>query len=171
MSCPQAAGESVLALGAPPPPSSLALISAGELFRHFQSLIPACVALCPFLHTFTLRCHSLDCGTHLCPARGLFEPAVSVCVQQRAAPGLSSQRPQCSPLMPAPCSQCLLQCSVCWLCRFFIVHADGSGTELLRGRDVHRELAEACRDPTAAVLQEPVQEHPGRKAGLVSQQN
>ncbi|XP_063999999.1 sperm-associated antigen 17 [Pogoniulus pusillus] len=44
--------------------------------------------------------------------------------------------------------------------RFFIVYADGSGTELLRGRDVHRELAEACSDPTVAVLQEPAQEHP-----------
>ncbi|XP_010565811.1 PREDICTED: sperm-associated antigen 17 [Haliaeetus leucocephalus] len=45
--------------------------------------------------------------------------------------------------------------------RFFIVYADGSGTELLRSRDVHRYLAEACSDPTAAVLQDPVQERPG----------
>ncbi|XP_050750257.1 sperm-associated antigen 17 [Gymnogyps californianus] len=45
--------------------------------------------------------------------------------------------------------------------RFFIVYADGSGTELLRSRDVHKYLAEACSDPAAAVLQDPVQEHPG----------
>ncbi|XP_009976192.1 PREDICTED: sperm-associated antigen 17-like, partial [Tauraco erythrolophus] len=45
--------------------------------------------------------------------------------------------------------------------RFFIVHADGSGTELLRSRDVHEYLAEAGRDPAAAVLQDPVQGHPG----------
>uniref|UniRef100_A0A663FH94 Sperm associated antigen 17 n=2 Tax=Accipitrinae TaxID=8955 RepID=A0A663FH94_AQUCH len=45
--------------------------------------------------------------------------------------------------------------------RFFIVYTDGSGTELLRSRDVHRYLAEACSDPAAAVLQDPVQECPG----------
>ncbi|XP_064321296.1 sperm-associated antigen 17 isoform X2 [Phalacrocorax carbo] len=45
--------------------------------------------------------------------------------------------------------------------RFFIIYADGSGTELLRSRDVHKYLAEACGDPAAAVLQDPVQEHPG----------
>ncbi|XP_068026773.1 LOW QUALITY PROTEIN: sperm-associated antigen 17-like, partial [Melanerpes formicivorus] len=45
--------------------------------------------------------------------------------------------------------------------RFFIIYADGSGTELLRSRDVHKYLAEACSDPTVAVLQDPVQEHPG----------
>ncbi|XP_035750501.1 sperm-associated antigen 17 [Egretta garzetta] len=45
--------------------------------------------------------------------------------------------------------------------RFFIIYADGSGTELLRSRDVHEYLAEACSDPTAAVLQDPVQERPG----------
>ncbi|XP_009948670.1 PREDICTED: sperm-associated antigen 17, partial [Leptosomus discolor] len=45
--------------------------------------------------------------------------------------------------------------------RFFIIYADGSGTELLRSRDVREYIAEACSDPTAAVLQEPVQEHPG----------
>ncbi|KAM6286776.1 sperm-associated antigen 17 [Spheniscus humboldti] len=45
--------------------------------------------------------------------------------------------------------------------RFFIIYADGSGTELLRSRDVHKYLAEACSDPAAAVLQDPVQERPG----------
>ncbi|XP_075021977.1 sperm-associated antigen 17 [Calonectris borealis] len=45
--------------------------------------------------------------------------------------------------------------------RFFIIYADGSGTELLRSRDVHKYLGEACSDPAAAVLQDPVQEHPG----------
>ncbi|XP_075293875.1 sperm-associated antigen 17 isoform X3 [Opisthocomus hoazin] len=45
--------------------------------------------------------------------------------------------------------------------RFFIIYADGSGTELLRSRDVHKYLAEACSDPTAAVLQDPVEERPG----------
>ncbi|XP_009878228.1 PREDICTED: sperm-associated antigen 17 [Charadrius vociferus] len=45
--------------------------------------------------------------------------------------------------------------------RFFIIYADGSGTELLQSRDVHKYLAEAHSDPAAAVLQEPVQEHPG----------
>ncbi|XP_074449495.1 sperm-associated antigen 17 [Larus michahellis] len=45
--------------------------------------------------------------------------------------------------------------------RFFIIYADGSGTELLRSRDVHEYLAEVRRDPTAAVLQDPVQERPG----------
>ncbi|XP_052649829.1 sperm-associated antigen 17 [Harpia harpyja] len=45
--------------------------------------------------------------------------------------------------------------------RFFIVYTDGSGTELLRSRDVRRYLAEACSDPAAVVLQDPVQERPG----------
>ncbi|KAM9301129.1 sperm-associated antigen 17 [Morus bassanus] len=45
--------------------------------------------------------------------------------------------------------------------RFFIIYGDGSGTELLRSRDVHEYLAEARSDPAAAVLQDPVQEHPG----------
>uniref|UniRef100_A0A8C0F2N9 Sperm associated antigen 17 n=1 Tax=Bubo bubo TaxID=30461 RepID=A0A8C0F2N9_BUBBB len=45
--------------------------------------------------------------------------------------------------------------------RFFIVYADGSGTELLRSRDVHKYLAEVSGDPAAAVLQDPVQECPG----------
>ncbi|XP_042644440.1 sperm-associated antigen 17 isoform X3 [Tyto alba] len=45
--------------------------------------------------------------------------------------------------------------------RFFIIYADGSGTELLRSRDVHKYLAEVQSDPAAAVLQDPVQECPG----------
>ncbi|KAK2516801.1 Spag17 [Columba guinea] len=53
-----------------------------------------------------------------------------------------------------------VQC-VCWLCRFFIVYADGSGSELLRSRDIDKYLAEACSDPATAVLQDPVQECPG----------
>uniref|UniRef100_A0A803W6Q4 Sperm associated antigen 17 n=1 Tax=Ficedula albicollis TaxID=59894 RepID=A0A803W6Q4_FICAL len=45
--------------------------------------------------------------------------------------------------------------------RFFIISADGSGTELLRKRDVHKYVAEACSDPATVVLQDPVQEQPG----------
>ncbi|XP_064375562.1 sperm-associated antigen 17 isoform X3 [Dromaius novaehollandiae] len=45
--------------------------------------------------------------------------------------------------------------------RFFVIYADGSGTELLRSRDVEEHLAEACSDPATAVLQDPVQECPG----------
>ncbi|KAM6093522.1 sperm-associated antigen 17 [Chlamydotis macqueenii] len=45
--------------------------------------------------------------------------------------------------------------------RFFIIYADGSGTELLRNREVHEYLAEAYSDPAAAVLQDPVEECPG----------
>ncbi|OXB76247.1 UNVERIFIED_CONTAM: hypothetical protein H355_014655 [Colinus virginianus] len=37
---------------------------------------------------------------------------------------------------------------------------DGSGTELLRSKDVEEYLAEVCGDPAVAVLQEPVQEYP-----------
>lgn len=50
-----------------------------------------------------------------------------------------------------------------WLCRFFIISADGSGMELLRAKDVCEYMAEACSDPATAVLQDPVQEQPGRK--------
>ncbi|XP_077030356.1 sperm-associated antigen 17 isoform X2 [Agelaius phoeniceus] len=45
--------------------------------------------------------------------------------------------------------------------RFFIISADGSGTELLRTKDVHEYMAEACSDPATAVLQDLVQEQPG----------
>ncbi|XP_071617247.1 sperm-associated antigen 17 isoform X2 [Heliangelus exortis] len=45
--------------------------------------------------------------------------------------------------------------------RFFVIYTDGSGTELLRLRDVHEYLAEAVHDPAAAVLQDPVEECPG----------
>nr|XP_009687952.1 PREDICTED: sperm-associated antigen 17 [Struthio camelus australis] len=45
--------------------------------------------------------------------------------------------------------------------RFFVVYADGSGTELLQSRDVEEYLAEACSDLATAVLQDPVQESPG----------
>lgn len=57
-----------------------------------------------------------------------------------------------------------MQSHVCvCLCRFFIISADGSGTELLRVKDVHKYMAEACSDPATAVLQDPVQEQTGRK--------
>ncbi|KAM9565464.1 sperm-associated antigen 17 [Guaruba guarouba] len=45
--------------------------------------------------------------------------------------------------------------------RFFIIKADGSGTELLRNRDVQEYLAKVYSDPAAAVLQDPVEELPG----------
>ncbi|XP_037990699.1 sperm-associated antigen 17 isoform X2 [Motacilla alba alba] len=45
--------------------------------------------------------------------------------------------------------------------RFFIISADGSGTELLRTKDVLKYMAEACSDPATAVLQDPVEEQPG----------
>uniref|UniRef100_A0A670JY75 Sperm associated antigen 17 n=1 Tax=Podarcis muralis TaxID=64176 RepID=A0A670JY75_PODMU len=45
--------------------------------------------------------------------------------------------------------------------RFFIVYADGSGTELLRTRDAEAYLTDAYGDPVTAVIQEPIQECPG----------
>uniref|UniRef100_A0A8D0GJV2 Sperm associated antigen 17 n=1 Tax=Sphenodon punctatus TaxID=8508 RepID=A0A8D0GJV2_SPHPU len=45
--------------------------------------------------------------------------------------------------------------------RFFVVYADGSGTELLRSCDTEEYLSLAYGDPVTAVLQEPVQECPG----------
>ncbi|KAM6473206.1 sperm-associated antigen 17 isoform 1-T1 [Liasis olivaceus] len=45
--------------------------------------------------------------------------------------------------------------------RFFIVHADGSGTELLRAKDTEEYLAKVYGDPSTAVIQEPIQECPG----------
>ncbi|XP_074839689.1 sperm-associated antigen 17 [Carettochelys insculpta] len=44
--------------------------------------------------------------------------------------------------------------------RLFIVYADGSGTELLRNKDIEEYLAVAYGDPATAVLQEPVHECP-----------
>ncbi|XP_068945377.1 sperm-associated antigen 17 [Petaurus breviceps papuanus] len=45
--------------------------------------------------------------------------------------------------------------------RFFVIYADGSGTELLRNSDIGEYLALAYGESTTAVLQEPVQEYPG----------
>ncbi|XP_053144470.1 sperm-associated antigen 17 isoform X2 [Hemicordylus capensis] len=45
--------------------------------------------------------------------------------------------------------------------RFFIVYADGSGTELLRTRDTEEYLTTVYGDPVTAVLQEPIHECPG----------
>ncbi|XP_053561104.1 sperm-associated antigen 17 [Bombina bombina] len=45
--------------------------------------------------------------------------------------------------------------------RFFIINADGSGTELLRNREVEDYLASCYCEEATAVLQEPIQELPG----------
>ena len=45
--------------------------------------------------------------------------------------------------------------------RFFIIHANGGGSELLRYQDVAEYLAEAERDPQAAVLKDPLPDYPG----------
>ncbi|KAJ6658283.1 hypothetical protein lerEdw1_020555 [Lerista edwardsae] len=45
--------------------------------------------------------------------------------------------------------------------RFFIVYADGSGTELLRTRETEEYISIAYGDPITAVLQEPIHECPG----------
>lgn len=45
--------------------------------------------------------------------------------------------------------------------RYFILHSDGTGLELLRGVDVVEFLEEAQKDPRCAVLQSPVEGHLG----------
>lgn len=45
--------------------------------------------------------------------------------------------------------------------RFFIIHSDGTGTELLRFKDVQEYLADAELDPTTAVIKEPLPDTPG----------
>ncbi|XP_069491855.1 sperm-associated antigen 17 isoform X1 [Ambystoma mexicanum] len=45
--------------------------------------------------------------------------------------------------------------------RFFIINADGSGTELLREREVEEYLIMCYSDATTAVIQEPAPEQPG----------
>ncbi|KAM3936004.1 sperm-associated antigen 17 [Leptodactylus fuscus] len=44
--------------------------------------------------------------------------------------------------------------------RFFVVNADGSGSEILRNREVEDYLATCYCDPTIAVIREPTQESP-----------
>ena len=44
--------------------------------------------------------------------------------------------------------------------RFFIIHADGTGSELLRGVDVKEFLERAEKDPATAVLKTPLEGHP-----------
>ena len=45
--------------------------------------------------------------------------------------------------------------------RFFILHKDGSGTELLRYQDVAEYLEVAEDDPMTAILTDPLTDHPG----------
>ncbi|XP_078265211.1 sperm-associated antigen 17-like isoform X3 [Rhinoraja longicauda] len=45
--------------------------------------------------------------------------------------------------------------------RLFILHADGSGTELLRSSDVEEYIYQACTNSTTAVLKEQLPEYPG----------
>lgn len=56
-----------------------------------------------------------------------------------------------------------LNLSYGWGFRFFIVYADGSGTELLRTRDTEEYISIAYGDPISAVLQEPIHECPGKE--------
>lgn len=42
------------------------------------------------------------------------------------------------------------------------MYADGSGMELLRDSDIEEYLSLAYKEPNTVVLQEPVQEQPGR---------
>lgn len=49
-----------------------------------------------------------------------------------------------------------------FLHRFFVIYADGSGVELLRDTDIEEYLSLAYGESTTAVLQDPVQEQPGR---------
>lgn len=44
--------------------------------------------------------------------------------------------------------------------RFFIIHADGTGSELLRSVDVKEYLERAEEDPATAVLKSPLEGHP-----------
>ena len=44
--------------------------------------------------------------------------------------------------------------------RFFIIHADGTGSELLRYADVNEFLEHAEEDPATAVLKSPLEGHP-----------
>ena len=44
--------------------------------------------------------------------------------------------------------------------RFFIIHADGTGSELLRNVDVKDFLESAEKDPATAVLKSPLEGHP-----------
>ncbi|XP_064627357.1 sperm-associated antigen 17-like isoform X2 [Lineus longissimus] len=45
--------------------------------------------------------------------------------------------------------------------RFFIMHADGSGTEMLRYQDISEYLSLAEADPNVAVLKDPLADYPG----------
>ncbi|CAH1799483.1 unnamed protein product [Owenia fusiformis] len=45
--------------------------------------------------------------------------------------------------------------------RFFVVHSNGSGTELLRYQDVAEYLTTAENDPTVAILNDPLPDFPG----------
>ncbi|XP_073407118.1 sperm-associated antigen 17 isoform X2 [Dendrobates tinctorius] len=53
--------------------------------------------------------------------------------------------------------------------RFFVVNADGSGSEFLRDREVEDFLAECYCDPTIAIIREPTQESPGVQSVTVLQ--
>lgn len=51
-------------------------------------------------------------------------------------------------------------CSHCLFLRFFIIHEDGSGTELLRFKDLYSYLRTMDLDPSTAVVREPLLSNP-----------
>ena len=50
--------------------------------------------------------------------------------------------------------------SINYFFRFFIVHEDGSGTELLRFKDLYSYLRTMDLDPSTAVVREPLLSNP-----------
>ena len=51
--------------------------------------------------------------------------------------------------------------------RYFVLHSDGSGSELLRQADVSEFLFQAEKDPAAAVLRSPVEGNSGATGVIV----
>ncbi|KAM6310118.1 LOW QUALITY PROTEIN: sperm-associated antigen 17 [Aegotheles albertisi] len=102
-------------------------------------------------HTSSTVCEMMD------PKGNIFkvmaDGSTSVCVPSLGSDDKGGRRSASEVNKPLTCDE--------HVPRFFIVYADGSGTELLRGRDVHQYLAKATSDPAAAVMQDPVQNHPG----------
>jgi len=73
-------------------------------------------------------------------------------VTSEGAGDKNEEPPEPGPIQQAPVSPIVP--------RFFIIHADGTGSELLRSVDVKEFLEHAEKDPATAVLKTPLEGHP-----------
>ncbi|PIN88334.1 hypothetical protein AB205_0006530, partial [Aquarana catesbeiana] len=106
-------------------------------------------------HTNNVLCEVMD------PEGNLFQVMVDGSTSVVIAGGEAGEEEEKTDSPPATLPQIQPEMYDLHAPRFFIINADGSGSELLRNREVEDYLASCYCDLATAVLQEPTQEVPG----------